>query len=143
MRLVDVNIPYYAAIPSMPFHAKALAWLEDRLNSDERMGLPWESVLGFVRLTINPRITVPQVSVEQAWQVVQTWLDRPNVWIPLPTPVHREVLRRLMAGVPMTHKLLPDAHLAAIAIGHDLTLASADTDFVRFPGLRYENPLAD
>jgi predicted nucleic acid-binding protein len=41
----------------------------------------------------------------------------------------------------MTHKLVPDAHLAAIAIGNNLTLASADTDFARFPGLRYENPL--
>jgi predicted nucleic acid-binding protein len=42
------------------------------------------------------------------------------------------------------HKMtLPDTHLAAIAIGHDLTLASANTDFAKFPGLRYENPLAD
>jgi hypothetical protein len=42
----------------------------------------------------------------------------------------------------MTHKLVSDAHLAAIAIGHGLVLTSADTDFAKFPGLRFENPLA-
>jgi predicted nucleic acid-binding protein len=39
-------------------------------------------------------------------------------------------------------KLVPDAHLAALAIEHGLTLCSADGDFARFPGLRWLNPFA-
>jgi hypothetical protein len=38
--------------------------------------------------------------------------------------------------------LVPDAHLAALAIEHGLLLASTDGDFARFPGLRFDNPLA-
>jgi hypothetical protein len=37
---------------------------------------------------------------------------------------------------------VPDAHLAALAIEHGLTLHSTDGDFARFPGLKWENPLA-
>ena len=37
--------------------------------------------------------------------------------------------------------LTTDAHLATLAITHDATLVSCDTDFARFAGLRWENPL--
>ena len=37
--------------------------------------------------------------------------------------------------------LVPDAHLAALAIEHGLLLCSADGDFARFPDLRWLNPL--
>jgi hypothetical protein len=37
---------------------------------------------------------------------------------------------------------VPDAHFAALAIEHGLTLCSADAGFARFAGLRWENPLA-
>lgn len=40
----------------------------------------------------------------------------------------------------MTGNLIPDAQLAALAIEHGLTVISADTDFARFPGVRWENP---
>lgn len=42
----------------------------------------------------------------------------------------------------MTSRLVADAHLAALAIEHGLTLCSTDGDFARFPGLRWQNPLA-
>lgn len=42
----------------------------------------------------------------------------------------------------MTSRLVSDAHLAALAMEHGLTLCSTDGDFARFPGLRWENPLA-
>lgn len=37
--------------------------------------------------------------------------------------------------------LVPDAHLAALAIEHGLILCSTDSDFARFPALRWTNPL--
>jgi toxin-antitoxin system PIN domain toxin len=143
MNLIDVNVLVYAAFETSPFYGRANGWLNARLNDSDRLGLPWESILGFVRIAANPRVSTPSVTVAQAWRAAKVWLDNPNVWTPGPTPRHREILQRLMDGVPMTHKLVSDAHLAAIAIGHNLTLASADTDFSKFPGLRYDNPLAD
>jgi len=38
--------------------------------------------------------------------------------------------------------LVPDAHLAALAIEHGLTLCSTDGDFARFSALKWFNPLA-
>lgn len=38
--------------------------------------------------------------------------------------------------------LVPDAQLAALAIEHGVEIVSADTDFLRYPGVRLLNPLA-
>jgi predicted nucleic acid-binding protein len=38
--------------------------------------------------------------------------------------------------------LVSDAHLAALAIEHGLTLCSTDGDFARFRELKWLNPLA-
>jgi predicted nucleic acid-binding protein len=38
--------------------------------------------------------------------------------------------------------LTSDAHIAALAIEHGLTLCSADGDFSRFASVRWLNPLA-
>jgi predicted nucleic acid-binding protein len=38
--------------------------------------------------------------------------------------------------------LTSDAHLAALAIENGAELCSCDSDFSRFPGLRWRNPLA-
>lgn len=36
-----------------------------------------------------------------------------------------------------------DAHIAALAIEHGLRVCSTDSDFARFPGLDWIDPLAD
>lgn len=73
---------------------------------------------------------------------MEDWLDCEPAWIPTPTERHREVLAELLAGSGVRANLVPDAHLAALAIEHGLTLVSTDGDFARFPGIRFENPLA-
>jgi predicted nucleic acid-binding protein len=46
-------------------------------------------------------------------------------------------------ALPGVHgNLVPDAHLAALAVEHGLTLCSTDGDFARFQGLRWLNPIA-
>ena len=75
-----------------------------------------------------------------ALEFVEGWLEWDSVWIPEPTPRHREVISDLLRQVPRS-RLVPDAHLAALAIEHGLTLCSADADFKVFPGLRFHNPL--
>lgn len=123
-------------------HERARLWLDGRLNGTARVGLPWPSLLAFLRLVTNPRIFERPASAGAAWQQVQNWLDCEASWIPEPTDRHREVLGGLLTGAAVRANLVPDAHLAALAVEHGLVLASTDGDFARFPGLRFENPLA-
>ena len=142
MILVDANLLLYATVSEFPQHAAARAWLDERLNAPARVGLPWPTVLAFLRIVTNPRIFPRPLAMEAAWRRVGAWLDRPNVWIPEPTERHREVLDALLGGAASAAKLVADAHLAAIAISHGLALCSTDGDFARFAALRWQNPLA-
>jgi toxin-antitoxin system PIN domain toxin len=112
------------------------------LNGTARVGLPWATLLAFVRIVSNHRAVQRAISVADAWTQVEAWLDLPPVWIPEPTDRHREVLGRLLRSQPLRANLVTDAHLAALAVEHGLTLCSADGDFARFRELRWENPLA-
>ena len=142
MILVDANLLVYAHVSSTVPHAKARHWLDGRLNGTSQVALPWPSLLAFVRLVSNPRVFARPLTVAQAWTQVESWLAVPIVWIPQPTDRHKEVLARLVANETFRSNLVADAHLAALAIEHGLTLCSADGDFARFAGLRWENPLA-
>jgi len=141
--LVDANLLIYAYIPGLPQHEAARAWLEEQFTSTPRVGLPWPSLLAFVRLVTNPRVFERPASIEEAWGRVEEWLNLPSVWIPQPTERHPEVLGELMRKAVDRAQLVPDAHLAALAIEHGLVLCSTDGDFARFPGLRWQNPLAE
>ena len=142
MILVDANLLLYAANHASPEHPRARAWLDDRLNGTPRVGLPWPSLLAFARLATNPLVVRHAVPMADAWQQVEDWLACDPVWIPLPGPGHAEILGGLLKSDGMTSRLVPDAHLAALAIEHGLTLCSTDGDFSRFPGLTWRNPLA-
>jgi predicted nucleic acid-binding protein len=49
-----------------------------------------------------------------------------------------------LLALPGIHSnLVHDAHLAALAMEHGLTLCSADGDFARFPPTEWINPLAE
>ena len=141
MILVDANLLIYAHGATLPQHAAARGWLDGRLNGRAQVGLPWPSLMAFVRLVSNPRIFERPESITNAWNQVEQWLDLDPVWIPQPTDRHREILGTLLKQVGGRSNLVPDAHLAALAIEHGLTLCSTDGDFARFPGLRWENPL--
>lgn len=141
MILVDANLLLYAANRSAPEHEAARTWLDARLSGTARVGLPWPSLLAFVRLASNPLVLRNAVSVEGAWMQVQEWLGARPAWVPAPTEQHSEVLDRFCRLPQMSSRLVPDAHLAALAIEHGLTLCSTDGDFSKFPGLSWENPL--
>ena len=142
MILVDANLLLYAANRVAPEHETAREWLDAHLSGTARVGLPWPSLLAFVRLASNPLVMRQPVPVARAWEQVQQWLTAGPAWVPQPTVRHAEVLGGLCGATWMTSRLVPDAHLAALAIEHGLTLCSTDGDFARFAGLDWENPLA-
>jgi uncharacterized protein len=139
--LLDANLLIYARVRSFPQHARARAWLDAQLNGSGPVGLPWPSLLAFLRIVTNPRVFERPESVADAWRQVIAWLDVEAVWIPEPTERHRDVLGELLGTSGVQANLVPDAHLAALAIEHGLVLCSMDGDFGRFPGLRWQNPL--
>lgn len=142
MIMVDVNILVYARVSKYAQHEAAREWLDRQLNSSVPVGLPWPSLLGFMRLVTNPRLYPKPNSIAGAWQQVLSWLACDPVWIPEATERHAAILEQLLASPGVHGNLVPDAHLAALAIEHGLTLFSADGDFARFSGLRWSNPLA-
>ena len=142
MILVDANLLIYAHVDSFKQHAAARAWLDAQLNGPAPVGLPWPSLVAFIRLVTNPRVFANPEPVGDAWQQVLDWLACEPVRVPHPTERHGEILVGLLALPGMFANLVPDADLAALAIEHGLTLCSSDGDFARFPGLRWINPLA-
>ena len=82
MRMVDANMPIYAHALKSPWHAAAKAWFEEQLAEGPRFGIPWPTILAFVRISTNPRSSETPASMAQAWRTVEGWLATPNVWIP-------------------------------------------------------------
>jgi len=104
--------------------------------------LPWPSLLAFFRLVTNPRIYSPPATAADAWQRIEDWLSRPAAWIPVPGSRHQQVLGGIVRECRPAGNLVPDAHLAALALEHGLTVVSTDTDFARFPGVAWLNPVS-
>jgi hypothetical protein len=140
--LVDANLLLYAVDRESADHDAAARWLEDRLNGSRRVGLPWESLGAFLRIATHPRASEHPLSAAAAWEIVEAWLGSPVAWVPVPTERHAEVFGGLVRRHRVTANLIPDAHLAALAIEHGLEICSADSDFARFADVRWSNPLA-
>jgi toxin-antitoxin system PIN domain toxin len=140
--LIDANVLVYAHVGSFAQHQTAREWLDRQLSGVLRVGLPWQSLLAFLRLVTNPRIFERPEPIGSAWDQVLAWLACEAAWVPEPTERHAELLGALL-DLPGVHgNLVPDAHLAALALEHGLTLCSSDGDFARFPGLRWMNSIA-
>jgi toxin-antitoxin system PIN domain toxin len=139
--LIDANLLLYAKVKDYPYHQQAHQWLEEQLNSGRQVGLPWPTLLAFIRIGTNFKAFDRPLSIKGAWAQVREWLAVPTVWIPLPTDRHAVILGDLLHDTEAVANLVPDAHLAALAIEHGLTLQSTDGDFARFPQLQWHNPL--
>jgi uncharacterized protein len=142
MILVDANLLVYGHVRTFQQHERARAWLDSVFNGNSGVGLPWHSLLAFLRIVTNPRIFQIPETLSDAWKQVEAWLDCEVAWIPEPTERHREVLGSLLGASGMQANLVPDAHLASLAIEHGLILCSTDGDFARFQNLRWQNPLS-
>lgn len=141
MIAVDANLLVYAHVSSFPQHEAARAWLEQQLVALPRVGLPWSSLLAFMRLVTNPRVFTEPESIAAAWEQVEAWLDADAAWVPGPQGRHRKILGGCLRVSGLRANDVPDAHLAAIAIEHGLRLATTDAGFARFELLEWFNPL--
>ena len=89
----------------------------------------------FLRVITNRRLPGMRVSVEQAVQVVEEWLQQPNVRILVPGDEHWSVFRQMIVQGRA-------AEIAALTSEYSGVLHTVDRDFARFPGLGWKDPLS-
>jgi uncharacterized protein len=140
--VVDLNLLIYAVNEDALAHERARRWWERALSGAETVGLAWSVILGFIRLTTNPRVMPRPLTPEQAFAVIDDWLAQPIVTSVEATDRHWAILKELLEPLGTAGNLTSDAHLASLAIEHGARLFSTDNDFARFAGLRWLNPLA-
>ena len=111
------------------------------LSGAEPVGFAWSVLLAFLRLSTRPQIFASPLDPAEAFDVVDGWLDQPSALVVHATERHSAILRGLVEPLGTAGNITSDAHLAALAIEYGGEVCSADTDFARFPGLRWTNPL--
>jgi toxin-antitoxin system PIN domain toxin len=139
--LLDANLLLYAVDARSRYNAAAAEWLDGALSGDRRVGLPWQTIGAFLRISTHPRVAENPLSPSDAWRYVEAWLAADPVWVPPATERTAAVLARLIEQHDVSANLVTDAQLAALAIEHGLTVISADSDFTRFDDLSWHNPL--
>ena len=141
MIIPDINLLLYAYDAASPFHEKAAAWWRECLSGTEPVGLPRVVIFGFVRIGTNVRAVQHPMSVVEAAGHVRSWLAQPNVQVLDSGPRQVEQVLKLLESLGTAGNLVTDAQIASVALEHGAVLHTADMDFIRFPGLRWFNPI--
>lgn len=139
--ILDANLLLYARNSADPRQKQAATVVQDALSGPRRVGLPWQTLTAFLRLSTHSRVFPAPLSPSAAADQVEEWLAAPAAWVPVPTPRHAEVLLGLTRGLRITGALVSDAHLAALALEHGVAIWSTDADFARFDGVPWHDPL--
>jgi toxin-antitoxin system PIN domain toxin len=139
--ILDANILLYAYDTESSLHAKARAWTEETFSSATPVGLPWQTMSAFLRIVTNSKLPGERLRMSDAVEIVDRWLEQPNVRPLAPTDDYWTIFRQMILEGQASGPLVTDAQLAALAIEYGGVLYTTDRDFARFPGLRWENPL--
>src|SRR5580698_8838087 len=129
MKLLDANILIYAVNEDAPLHKAAKTWIEEVLSEGETVAFSWIVILAFLRLSTRPGLFRNPLAPSEAFDVIRSWLDHPDVAIINPGPNHFVTLERILEPLGTAGNLTSDAHLAAMALENGAELCSCDADF--------------
>ena len=141
MIVLDANILLYAYDSSSSHHANARAWVEQVFSESDPVGLPWQTISAFLRIMTNLRLPGERFTLQEAVEIVDRWLEQPNVRLLAEGEDHWPLFRQMMVEGQASGALISDAHLAALTVEYGGMLQTTDRDFARFPSLRWANPL--
>ena len=141
MIIPDINLLLYAYDSSSTFHGKAAVWWEACMSGNEPVGLPPVVLFGFMRVGTNARAFANPMTPAEAAGHVRSWLEQPGAQLLEGGPRHVEQVLKLLETLGTAGNLVSDAQMAALALDHDAVLHTADSDFMRFQGLRWFNPV--
>lgn len=141
MIIPDVNLLLYAVISGFPQHSRAHAWWEQVINNNVDVGLTQPALFGFLRIATNARVLESPLAVSDAIDYVDEWLAQPTVEVLTPGRDHLTIALGLLREIGTAGNLATDVQLAAYAIEYKAEMHSNDTDFARFSGVKWVNPL--
>jgi len=138
----DVNVLVYAHREDMDEHGPYREWLDWLVNAGPAYGMSEMVLSSFVRIVTNRRTFREPSETRQALASAAKLLEPPQCVPVRPGPRHWEIFDGLCRRHAVASKLVADAYLAAIVMEAGCDLATADRDFARFEGLRWQHPLA-
>lgn len=142
MHLIDTSALIVAVNVRDDRHEATRARLEGLLNGGGSVLIASATIVSFVRQITRFAAGLPGLSVGDAFQVIEVLLARSNVRLPLPDARHFSRVRELLEVARASGKHVDDAHLAALAIQYGATIVTYDSDFARFPDIKWESPAA-
>ncbi len=98
-------------------------------------------VFCFVRVGTSGRAFRSPLTPTQAAGHVRAWLRQPVAQVLGTDAAHVEQVLVSLERIGTAGNLVTDAQIAVLAREHDAVVHTSDADFVRFPGLRWYNPL--
>jgi toxin-antitoxin system PIN domain toxin len=141
---IDANLLLYASDVSSPFHERALAFVERGAAGPELLYLPWPVGMAYLRIATHPAIFESPLTPEEAAANLEALLGRPHVRPLGEVDGFWRTYRRTTRGLVVRGNLVPDAHLAALLLQHEVTtLWTHDRDFRKFEGIRVRDPFAE
>lgn len=139
--LIDINVLIYAHRADSQDHQHYAKWLRSLATGRKPFALAHIVLAGFLRVVTNRRVFTEPTPRKVAVEFCENLLARPNCVLLSPTPRQWQILVELCEQAQVTGPLISDAYLAALALDHGCGIVSTDSDFSRFPGLRYQHPL--
>jgi len=141
MIVPDLNLLIYTVDSLSNNHERARRWWFEQLNGREAVGLCDVVLFGFIRLSTRRGIFAQPIAIDDALDVVETWLEQPNVELLNGCGRTRKIAFGLLRSLSTGGNLSTDAQIAALALRENATVHSNDSDMRRFAGLRVFNPL--
>ena len=133
MILLDANVLLYAYIEELPQHEQTSRWLEHLLEHQaETVAVAWAGASAFLRVATNKRIFKQPWSIGEVAERLDGLLLHPMIQIIGPTERHWAIFRKILTEMKISGDVVMDAHIAALAVEHNASVATADKDFRRF-----------
>ena len=141
MILPDANLLLHAVNSDSADHAAARRWWSGLLAGEKETILCPAVVFAFVRISTHRMAFPKPLAVQTAFDHVENWLSFPSVsWVDSKQE-DLAAARRLLEVARTGGNLVTDALIAAISLRVGATIHTADTDFGRFPKVRWKNPI--
>jgi len=141
--LPDVNVLVYAFRREAHGHDRYASWLAEMVRGAEELALVDAPLIGFLRIVTNRRVFATPAPADLALDFVTRLRNGARArWLPTGAPSWDRLDQLVARDRGIVGNLVPDAHLAALALAHGCRLATADRGFARFPGLDWFDPAA-
>lgn len=142
MIVLDANLLLYSYDQASANHPAARVYLETIFSAPGPIGIPFQSLSAFLRISTQRGVLRAPYTIREAVTLADEWLTLPQVRMLVPGERHWAILKRIMLEGNVSGRLVTDAEIAALTIEYGGELQTNDRGFARFPGLRWNNPLA-